>query len=149
MMKLFEELEYTRDLTLKCFELSEEDLLRRYSPGKWTVRELLNHIVDAETVLYDRIRRTIAKPGQVIWAFDQDAWCKQLDYMTFPLELNKATYMAVRAAVIYLAQQFYEERGTNGFVHSATGIRTLKDEFDKVAWHNAHHLNQIQLALSI
>jgi hypothetical protein len=26
-------------------------------------------------------------------------------------------------------------------------VRTLKDEFDKVASHNAHHLQQIELAL--
>jgi len=26
-------------------------------------------------------------------------------------------------------------------------VRTLKDEFDKVAWHNEHHLEQIDLAL--
>jgi hypothetical protein len=29
------------------------------------------------------------------------------------------------------------------FVHSETGIRTLKAEFDKVASHNEHHLAQI------
>jgi len=30
-----------------------------------------------------------------------------------------------------------------------TGVRTLKDEFDKVASHNAHHLNQIRMALAV
>jgi len=35
------------------------------------------------------------------------------------------------------------------FVHSVTGVRTLKDEFDKVASHNAHHLNQIRTALAV
>ncbi len=33
------------------------------------------------------------------------------------------------------------------FVHSVAGVRTLKDEFDKVASHNEHHLEQIRLAL--
>ncbi len=33
------------------------------------------------------------------------------------------------------------------FVHSVTGVGTLKDEFDKVASHNEHHLEQIRLAL--
>jgi hypothetical protein len=32
-------------------------------------------------------------------------------------------------------------------VHSVTGVRTLKDEFDKVASHNQHHLDQIRRAL--
>jgi len=34
-------------------------------------------------------------------------------------------------------------------VRSVTGVRTLKEEFDKVAAHNEHHLGQIRLALSV
>jgi hypothetical protein len=41
----------------------------------------------------------------------------------------------------------YEKDGHREFVHSETGVRTLKDEFDKVASHNEHHLQQIELAL--
>ena len=33
-------------------------------------------------------------------------------------------------------------------VHSVTGVRTLKDEMDKVASHNEHHLAQIRTALA-
>jgi len=32
-------------------------------------------------------------------------------------------------------------------VHSETGLRTLQDEFDKVANHNEQHLKQIAAAL--
>jgi putative acetyltransferase len=48
--------------------------------------------------------------------------------------------------VIYYADQYYETHGHLEFVHSVTGVRTLKDEFDKVASHNAHHLAQIRAA---
>ena len=41
----------------------------------------------------------------------------------------------------------YLPNGRREFVHSETGVRTLKDEFDKVAWHNEHHLEQIEQAL--
>jgi len=41
----------------------------------------------------------------------------------------------------------YESKGHLELVHSVTGVRTLKDEFDKVASHNEHHLSQIRLAL--
>ena len=33
------------------------------------------------------------------------------------------------------------------FVHNETGVRTLKQEFDKVATHNEHHLEEIMMAL--
>ena len=97
--------------------------------------------------LYDRVRRVIAKPNQVIWGFDQDAWAHGLAYESRDLSLQKPIYQGVRAMVIHLYEQFYESQGANTFVHSETGIRTLRDEFDKIHWHNEHHLKQIRLAL--
>jgi hypothetical protein len=41
----------------------------------------------------------------------------------------------------------YQKDGHLEWVHSETGVRTLKDEFDKVASHNEHHLRQIRAAL--
>lgn len=40
-----------------------------------------------------------------------------------------------------------ESHGQLTFVHSVTGLRTLRDEFDKVAQHNALHLGHIRAAL--
>ena len=140
-------LEAARDRTLKYFEASDEQLARSYSPGKWTVRFILHHLADAETVLFDRIRRAISEPRQVLWAFDQDAWARGLDYSGIPLDLSRRIYESVRAGIIYQARRHYDKSGHLEFVHSETGVRTLKDEFDKVAWHNEHHLEQIESAL--
>ena len=146
-MQLIRDLERTRDETLSCFSLGEDDLARTYAPGKWPVRFLLHHLADAETVLYDRIRRVLSEPRQVLWVFDPDAWAKGLDYAQVPLDQSRQVYESVRNAVIYYAGVFYETKGNLEFVHSVTGVRTLKDEFDKVASHNEHHLAQIRSAL--
>jgi hypothetical protein len=140
-------LEAARDRTLKYFDLGDEQLARTYAPGKWTVRYLLHHLADSETVLYDRIRRAISEPRPVVWAFDQDKWAAGLDYSGVPLSVSRQIYAAVRAGVIHQARLHYESNGHREFVHSETGVRTLKDEFDKVAWHNEHHLAQIEKAL--
>ncbi|WP_247233470.1 DinB family protein [Telluribacter sp. SYSU D00476] len=147
-MPLLEQLEATRQQTLPLFDLPEEDLVRSYAPGKWNVRQLLNHLADAETVLYERVRRVIAEPKPVVWAFDQDRWSQHLDYATFPLAVNKSIYASVREGVIHLAKYHYDTSASKTFVHSETGLRTLKDEFEKIAWHNAHHLEQIRQALA-
>lgn len=146
-MDFIQQLERTKAETLARFALGERDLERRYGPGKWTVRYLLNHLADSETVLFYRIRRVISEPKQVIWVYDQDAWAKELDYATVPLDLAKRNYEAARDGVIHYARRRYEGSGRISFVHSATGLRTLKDEFDKVVSHNEHHLRQIDLAL--
>jgi hypothetical protein len=145
--QLTEKLLATRAETLPYFALPGEQLALCYAPGKWSVGFLLHHLADAETVLLERIRRTISEPRGVLWAFDQDAWAVGLGYTERPLELSRAMYQAARAMVIYEAERHYDNHGGLEFIHSESGLRTLKDEFDKVAAHNAHHLAQIRAAL--
>lgn len=146
-MDLLLHLEQTKKETLKFFDLPDKELEKTYAPGKWSVRFILHHLTDAETVLFDRIRRVISEPRQVIWAFDQDAWANNLNYDYRSLELSKKMYSATRDGVVYYAGLHYEKNGDLEFIHNETGVRTLKDEFEKVAAHNQNHLNQIHQAL--
>lgn len=146
--RLLDDLEATRQETLRYFDLGDSDLARCYAPGKWPVRFILHHLADSDTVMYERIRRVISEPRQVLWVYDQDAWAARLGYSSMPLDVSRRIYDSVRSAVIYLAEHHYTRHGDLEFVHSATGVRTLADEFNKVASHNAHHLDQIRKALA-
>ncbi|MGH7696867.1 MAG: DinB family protein [Gemmatimonadaceae bacterium] len=146
-MNIIERLEATRDETLRHFQLGDPDLERTYGPGKWPIRFILHHLADSETVFFDRIRRVLSEGRQVLWVFNQDAWAKGLDYAKLPVDISRRVYESVRSGIIYFAQQHYERNGHLEWVHSETGVRTLKDEFDKVAAHNQKHLEQIRRAL--
>jgi hypothetical protein len=141
------ELESTRDATLQFFALSDAETAHAYGPGKWSIRHLLHHLADSETVLNERIRRVLSEPQQTLLVFDQDAWAAGLDYASMPLHLSRAIFESVRNGIIHLAGRHYEANGHLTFVHSAMGVRTLRQELDKVAEHNAHHLGQIRAAL--
>ena len=131
----------------RYFELQEPVLSQTYAVGKWSIREILHHLADAECVLSERIRRGIARPGQVVWGFDPDAWAEGLDYARRDLDVDAAVFAAVRRANVEMALAYYESAGANRYVHNETGLRTVKEEFDKVAWHNEHHLRHIRTAL--
>jgi DinB superfamily len=146
-MSLIQELERTRDETLRCFSLDHRDLARTYAPGKWSVRYILHHLSDSESVFLDRVHRVLSEPRPVLWVMDQDAWAKGLDYSQVPLDIARRVYEAVRNAIIYHAEVHHERNGHLEWVHSVDGVRTLRDEFDKVAAHNEHHLRQIRSAL--
>ena len=146
-MDLISELIRTKEITLQYFELNDADLQKTYDPGKWNVKQILHHIADAEIVFHTRLKRVIANPDQIIWAFDQDAWCESLEYNAYPLVLNEAIYTAARDANVYLVERFLKSHGDTAFEHSATGARTLKDEMEKIASHNGQHLLQIERAL--
>ena len=103
-MEIINRLETARDRTLKYFDLNGDNLEKTYGPGKWSVRFILHHLADAETVLFDRIRRVLSERRQVIWAFDQDAWAKGLDYSHLPLDLSRRISETVRAGITYQAR---------------------------------------------
>ncbi len=146
-MEIINYLKRTQSQTLAYFDLDPSVHHLTHQEGKWNIRQILCHLADAESLLYDRIRRVISEPRQVIWAFDQDLWAKHLDYQTFPLIISKQIFNSVREGIIYLAEKHYESSGGKEFIHSETGLRTLKDEFNKVAWHCENHLKQIEQAL--
>ena len=147
MPTIIDQLEATRGATLAYFELPAESLDQTYGAGKWSIRYILHHLADAETVLYERIRRTISRPGQQVAGFDQDAWARELSYATKPLALSRAIYTSCREGIIHLAQSHYEGSASKSYFHSDDGERTLQAGFDKVVWHNQRHLDQIKKAL--
>jgi hypothetical protein len=144
---LIRELERTRDETLQCFALDHRELARTYAPSKWSVRYILHHLADSETVFLDRIHRVLSEPRPLLSVMDQDAWAQGLDYAQAPLDIARRVYESVRNAIIYHAGMHYERNGHLEWVHSVDGVRTLRDEFDKVAAHNEGHLQQIRSAL--
>ena len=49
-------------------------------PGKWSVRQIICHLADAELVGAMRFRQIIAEERPAIQAFDEKAWAVKLDY---------------------------------------------------------------------
>jgi hypothetical protein len=82
-----------------------------------------------------------------MWGFAQDNWSTVLQYKDTPLDMNKRVYSTIRDAVIDHAKRFFESHGHLTFNHSRMGIRTVKEEFEKIVWHNENHLQQIAQAL--
>ena len=110
------------------------------------MRYILHHLADTETVFLERIHRVLSEPRPVLSVMEQDDWAKALDYAHAPLDIARGVFESVRNAIIYLAGVHYERNGHLEWVHSVDGVRTLRDEFDKVAAHTENHLRQIRRA---
>jgi hypothetical protein len=141
------QLERSLQTTLQYFDLSKDNLQKSYAPGKWTIQQILHHLADSETVLHERLKRIIGGPIQVLWTFDQDLWCQELNYQQVPLDISKDIFQSLRRSVIYLLDQHYDRKKDQSFIHSKIGKRTLGEAFQKIGWHNEHHLNHIRQAL--
>jgi DinB family protein len=141
-------LQQTKVETISFFDLADDKLALNYGEGKWTIRQILHHLADTELVLHTRIKKIIAEQKPLITAFDQDDWDKAFDYFHEPLGNKKQAYEVTRQLNYELTDKYYDLYGHKEFIHSETGLRTAKDEFEKIAWHNQKHIDQIKLALS-
>ncbi len=70
-----EELKSAGKQTLEIYEqLSEEQSKYFYAEGKWSLKTLLQHLIDCEKVYNYRALRFSRKDQSLVSAFDEEAW---------------------------------------------------------------------------
>ncbi|MGC1386335.1 MAG: DinB family protein [Candidatus Acidiferrales bacterium] len=120
--------------------LPEERLLYRYAPGKWTMKEVLNHLIDDERIYAYRALRFARNDPTDLPGFDQELFTKHANANKRHLEDMLDEHADVRRASIALFNSFTDEmllrRGTaDGHAVSVRGL------IYHLAGHEQHHLN--------
>jgi len=135
-----------RELTLqranvvaRLAKLSEEQAALRYEPGKWSVKELINHLSDAERVFAYRMLRIGRGDQTPLPGFEENDYARaaQSDRRQFSEVL--AEWSTVRAATMALASSLPEADWSNiGTSNDApTSARAL---LFIILGHTEHHL---------
>jgi uncharacterized damage-inducible protein DinB len=127
------------------FYAAEPTLLARsYAPGKWTLRQVLLHLADAEGVFLDRLKRALADDKPLLWAYDENRWQAHL----FPDHRDLGTagrcFASSREAIIELVTLASPGEQQRLAVHSENGRRSFVQLARMVHEHGAHHLEQIR-----
>ena len=123
--------------------LTEEQLYLRYAPNKWTVKEVLVHIVDDERIYAYRAmcfgrNEKLALPG-----FDQDEYARYSDANDRDIDQIMIEYEAVRNATIALFDGFSDTALTRMGV--ADGNRaTVRALGYHIAGHELHHVHLLK-----
>ena len=82
--------------------VDEAGALRRYAPGKWSVKEVLGHIADAERVFAYRALRFARADATPLSSFDENAWVPAGGFDRRGIEALAGELAAVRAGTIAL-----------------------------------------------
>jgi hypothetical protein len=61
-------------------DVAPEELIRRPSPEKWSIAEIVAHLADAELAMGWRLRNMLANPGVALTWWDQAIWAERLGY---------------------------------------------------------------------
>jgi len=127
------------------YQLSSDKLFYRYAPGKWTIKEILVHIVDDERIYAYRAMAFARNEQQSLPGFDQDSYAIYSEANDRNLENIFEEYEAVRNATIALfnglPDNSFSRMGTGSSIHQRATVRALVYH---IAGHELHHINFIR-----
>jgi hypothetical protein len=120
----------------------EEDFT--IAPGKWSIRQVVAHLADAELVGAHRFRQVTAEDSPTIIAFNQDAWTANLDYSRRKPKQSLETFRRLRAENHELLKGLPESAFDRTGNHTQNGPVTLRQMLEGYAGHAESHARQMQ-----
>jgi hypothetical protein len=114
-----------------------------YEPGKWTLKEVLGHLIDDERIFGYRALCVARGDARPLPGFDENAYVATADFESRTLASLLDEYRAVRLASVALFESLpliaWQRRGTvNDYSASPRGLAF------HLAGHELHHLRVIR-----
>ncbi|PYQ04432.1 MAG: hypothetical protein DMF82_10635 [Acidobacteria bacterium] len=122
--------------------LGDKGLSRSYGPGKWTGKQILAHLADAEIGVGFRIRQVLAEDNHRIQPWDEGVWARR--YANVDVESALASYLASRRWNLSLLRGLSAEDLEREAYHPERGPETLGTIVRVLAGHDLNHLAQLE-----
>lgn len=115
----------------------------RYAPGKWSIREVVGHLTDAERIFGYRALRFARGDATPLPGFDENAYVANARLDDRPLASLIDEYEAVRAATIAMFDGLFPEEWIRS--GEASGKRmSVRALAWVIAGHELHHLDVLR-----
>jgi hypothetical protein len=128
---------------------SAAKLRKRPAPDKWSVAEIITHLVDTDIVGGYRMRTILGAPGGPIPAFDQDVWAVSGHYGRRDAHKSLEHFAAVREANLALLKTLTPEQWKHYGMHAERGQETIEHIVRMFAGHDLNHIKQIEAIVAL
>ena len=118
--------------------ISDELANHAYGPGKWTLKELLLHVIDTERVFGYRLLRIARGDATPLAGFEQDDWVPHSAANVRSVSNLVLEYCAVRAATLLLLDSFTTDSWTRKGTASGKSV-SVRAQAYICAGHDRHH----------
>src|SRR4051812_37894703 len=109
-----------------------------YAPGKWTIKEVVGHMIDVERVMSYRALRFARNDATDLPGFDENQWVPAAKFGRRSLGDLLEEFQVVRAATIHFAKHLDEEElGRRGTANGNPA--TVRALLYIIAGHERHH----------
>jgi len=115
----------------------------RYAPGKWSVKEVVAHVIDSERVFAYRALSFARGDAAQLPGFEQEDWMKALSLENVSIESLIDEYKDVRGSTVHLfghlSPDAWKRRGT-----ASGNPVTVRALAYIIAGHELHHLKVLR-----
>ena len=132
------------EVTRSLAGFPEADLGAHPLPGKWSAREIVQHLADSEMTSAIRLRRLLSEERPHILGYDQDAYAVRLRYNERDMAPALEAFRAARATTVQILEAMTDEDWAREGTHSESGRYTAEDWLRIYAAHAHGHAAQIQ-----
>jgi len=122
--------------------------LYSYAEGKWSIKELLGHVIDTERIFCYRALRFARKDKTPLPGFDQDDYVKNANFNDQSLNRLKTDYELVRKNTVNLFNGFTDEMLVQSGISNNVKL-TVRSIPYILAGHEAHHIKILHERYSI
>ena len=119
--------------------LTEAQGNHRYAPGKWSIKEVVGHMADAERVFAYRALRFARGDATPLAPFDENAWVPQAGCDQRTLKDLTEEFRAVRHATIPLVRSLTDETAVRTGTASGRTVSVRALIYISLG-HELHHL---------
>jgi hypothetical protein len=115
---------------------------RSYAVGKWSARQILTHLAQAEMALGARVRMALVTPNYVAQNFSQDEWLAKESGIG-ALEAVDA-FLAISRMNGRLFESLTADDRATVLSHPEYGALTVDWVIHQMAGHQIHHLRHLE-----
>lgn len=117
------------------------------SPERWSIRQIVAHLADAEIVIAWRVRSVLAADGIAMQPFNQNEWATAFKYENADAAAAMALFGALRMSTLALLRTVAPERLEHAGIHGERGRETVNHIMRMYTGHDLNHLGQIERLL--
>jgi uncharacterized damage-inducible protein DinB len=128
-----------RDTAASIRSFSDSTASRTNEPGKWSVKEILGHLIDCERIFAYRALRFGRNDLTPLPGFDQDPYMEAAAFNVRPLADLVSEYELVRQSTLALCRSLSSEACTRRGLADGKSI-TVRALFWAIAAHERHHM---------
>lgn len=129
---------YGERLELFYKDLPETKADFAYAPDKWTLKDLLQHVVDTERIMSYRLLRIARKDETPLASFDENSYAANARAGERSFDSIKEEFLAVRRSTDLLIQSLQEDQLASAGL--ASGNRTTANAIVYIIFgHMIHH----------